>query len=230
MPAVYAYLRVSTDAQDVANQKQGVSEYAAQRNWVPAFVEDTVSGRIHWRERQLGKLLDRMSKGDVLVVAEVSRLARSTVQVLELMKEATERDVHVHIVKSGMVLDGSMQAKIVATIFGLAAELERDLISARTKEALAKRKADGVVLGRPPGKAKQVKLDVRAKDIDRLLRAGISKRAIARELECSPQTLHTWLNENRPGGVPLPEKPKPARKRPTGQPQARAKAAPESVP
>jgi DNA invertase Pin-like site-specific DNA recombinase len=213
MPTVFAYLRVSTDAQDVANQKQGVNEYATQRGWVPAFVEDTVSGRVHWRERQLGKLLERMSAGDVLVVSEVSRLARSTVQVLELMKEATERDLHIHIVKSGMVMDGSMQAKIVATIFGLAAELERDLISARTKEALAKRRADGVTLGRPHGKAKAVKLDTRAKDIDRMLRAGSSKRSIARTLECSPQTLHTWLNVKRPGGVPLPEKPRAIGKR-----------------
>lgn len=197
MTAVYAYLRVSTDAQDVENQKRGVVEYCAARQWVPAFVEDMVSGRTPWKERALGQLLDRMQGGDVLVVAEVSRLARSTLQVLEIMQHATTRDIRLHVVKSGLVLDGSMQAKIVGTMFGLAAEIERDFIAARTREALQRRKDQGLPLGRPPGPAKELMLDRRADEIDRLMKAKVPKRAIARVLDCSPQTLHSWLNARR---------------------------------
>lgn len=197
MAAVYAYLRVSTDAQDVANQKRGVVEYCAAKQWVPAFVEDTISGRTPWRERTLGQLLDRMQSGDVLVVSEVSRLARSTLQVLEIMQHTTTRDIRLHVVKSGLVLDGSMQAKVVATMFGLAAEIERDFIAARTREALQRCKEQGMKLGRPPGPAKELMLDRRADEIDRLMKAKVPKRAIARVLDCSPQTLHAWLKARR---------------------------------
>lgn len=207
MTAVFAYLRVSTDAQDVANQKRGVAEYCAGREWVPAYVEDTISGRTPWRERELGRLLDRMTAGDVLVVAEVSRLARSTLQVLEIMQACTHRDVRLHVVKSGLVLDGSMQAKVVATMFGLAAEIERDFIAARTREALQRRRDAGLPLGRPPGPAPRLMLDARAAEIDRLREARVSKRSIARVIGCSPQTLHDWLRLRRPepgaeGGAP----------------------------
>lgn len=219
MGAVFAYLRVSTDAQDVANQKRGVAEYCAAREWVPGYVEDMVSGRTPWRERELGRLLDRMSAGDVLVVSEVSRLARSTLQVLEIMQACTHRDVRLHVVKSGLVMDGSMQAKVVATMFGLAAEIERDFIAARTREALARRKAEGLPMGRPPGPAPRLMLDSRAAEIDRLREARVPKRSIARVIGCSPQTLHDWLKLRRPepgadGAPSAPPAPAGAGKRP----------------
>lgn len=212
MPAVFAYLRVSTDAQDVENQKHGVRDYCLKNGWLPSFVEDTSSGKTPWQKRPLGQLLQQMQAGDVLVVSEVSRLARSVVQVLEIAKEATDRDIRIHVVKSGIVFDGSMQAKIVATMLGLAAELERDFISSRTKEALSKRKAEGIRLGRPPVKSDKRKLDNRTEEIDSMLRENLSKAEITRRLGCSYQTLTDWLKLRRPDGKPARKKAAPATK------------------
>ena len=150
--ANYAYLRVSTHTQDVENQKLSVLDYCNSQGIAPIeFVEDTTSGRRSWRDREIGRLLETADAGDVLVAAEVSRLARSTLQVLELLQAAAERGVTVHIAKNRMVLDQSLPATITATILGLAAQIEREFISARTKEALKRRKAAGLPVGRPTG-------------------------------------------------------------------------------
>ncbi|MEY4507551.1 MAG: hypothetical protein RL297_2129 [Pseudomonadota bacterium] len=174
-------------------------KYCADKRLLePVFVEDTVSGKTDWRERQLGKIIERASPGDVLVVSEVSRLARNTLQVLEIGRECIARGVHLHVAKNGIVFDDSMQSKIVATVLGLVAEIERDFISARTKEALAKRKADGMVLGRPTGPAKKLRLDPLADKIDGYLAKKIDKRSIAKLLGVSPNTLYLWLKVRRP--------------------------------
>jgi DNA invertase Pin-like site-specific DNA recombinase len=207
MGAVFAYLRVSTDAQDVANQKLGVAQYCRERAWLPSFVEDTASGRLAWQKRPLGQLLRQMQAGDVLVVSEVSRLARSVMQVLEIAKEAVERDLRIHVVKSGMVFDDSMQSKILATILGLVAEIERDFISTRTREALAKKKAEGKTLGRPPGPAPRLKLDAQTEALDQMLRDKLPKAEMARRLHCSRVTLLGWLKLRRPDGKPARRKP-----------------------
>lgn len=200
MPQIYAYLRVSTDAQDVANQRHGVVKYCADKRLLePVFIEDTASGKTDWRDRPLGKIIERAGQGDIVVVSEVSRLARNTLQVLEIGRECIQRGVHLHVAKNGIVFDDSMQSKIVATVLGLVAEIERDFISARTKEALAKRKAEGVKLGRPAGSAKKLRLDPVAGKIDEYLKLGIDKRAIAKLLDVSPGTLYNWLSVRRPG-------------------------------
>ena len=149
---IYAYLRVSSDKQDLDNQRHGILEYANTHGLSPIeFVEDTVSGREKWKSRGIGRLLAETSqKGDVVIFSEVSRMARSTLQVLEMLECCVRREINVHIAKQGMVLDGSMQSRITATVLGLAAEIERELIVLRTTEALAKRKAEGKTLGRPP--------------------------------------------------------------------------------
>jgi DNA invertase Pin-like site-specific DNA recombinase len=199
MTKIFAYLRVSTDAQDLDNQKHGVVNYCVDKKFhAPLFVEDTASGKNDWRARALGNIVSQAVPGDVLVVSEVSRLARSTLQVLEIMRECVAKGVHLHIVKNGIVLDGSMQAKIVATVLGLAAEIERDFISSRTKEALAKRKAEGMILGRPAGPAKVLKLDEHAKLIDGYLAKKINKHDIAKLLDVAPNTLAAWLKARRP--------------------------------
>ena len=196
---LFAYLRVSTDEQDVASQKLGVLEYCAtQRLGMPDIVSDTASSKIPWATREIGKLLERCSPGDVLVVAEISRLARSTLEVLEIMRAAAIAEVAIHVVKNQMVMNGSMQSKIYATIFGLAAEIERDFISQRTREGLARCKADGIVLGRPPGAAKKLALDAQSKKIDEYLALGLNKRAISKLLRVSPNTLYDWLRRRRP--------------------------------
>ena len=142
--------------------------------------------------------------GDVVLFAEISRMARSTLQVLEILEQAMTRALIIHIAKQRMVLDGSMQSRIMATVLGLTAEIERELISMRTIEALAKRKAAGMPLGRPKGtKAKRVKLDNKEAEIRSYLDKSISKRSIAKLVECSPSTLYDWMARRniRPRGV-----------------------------
>lgn len=193
--ANFAYLRVSTDAQDVDNQRHGILEYCnAHHINAIQFVEDSTSGKIHWRERKLGSLLiHTMKKDDTIVFAEISRMGRSTLQVLEILEYAAKYELNVHIAKQKMILDRSMQARITATVLGLAAEIEREFISLRTKEALAKRKQEGKQLGRPKGQAVKVKLDEHELTIRDYVAKGISKRAIAKLVECAPSTLYDWL-------------------------------------
>lgn len=212
----HAYIRVSTDAQDLDNQRHGVIEYAKRHGLEPLhFFEDIASGnKKNWRERNLGKLLDQAKAGDALLVAEISRLARSTLQVLEILQDAAERGVTVHVAKSNLVMDGSLHAKITATILGLAAEIEREFISARTTEALAKRKAEGKRLGRPPGAVSaEKKLDKRKAEITDLLKKGVHKTSIARIVECSPDTLYRWMEDNGMGSYIKSKKEKPTPKK-----------------
>lgn len=195
LPVHYAYLRVSTDEQDVNNQKHGILEYANAHHIAGlVFVEDVASGKLEWRNRKLGELLLSQCKaGDTVVFAEISRMARSTLQVLEILRHCIDAGINVHIAKQKMILDGSMQSRITATVLGLAAEIEREFISMRTREALAKRKAEGVQLGRPRGPAQHVALDDKAGQIMDYLAKGISKADIARLLECSTSSLYAWL-------------------------------------
>ena len=198
---------VSTDKQDLDNQRHGVIEYARKQNWLTRntdsqgdgliYYEDTASGKKSWRERDLGKLLDQAKKGDVLLVAEISRLARSTLQVLEILQEAARKEITVHVAKSNMVMDGSLNSKITAVVLGLAAEIEREFISSRTTEALAKRRAAGLPLGRPKGAvSSEKKLDKRKDEISELLLKNVHKTSIARIVGCSPATLYAWMENN----------------------------------
>ena len=145
-------------------------------------------------------MVDQAQPGDVLVVAEVSRLARSTLQVLELLQRAAEKELSVHSAKNQLIMDGSMPATITATILGLAAQIEREFISVRTKEALAQRKAKGFALGRPKGKAKSHKLDPRKEEIVDYLKKGVSKRSVAKIVGCSPSTLYGWIKRHKISG------------------------------
>jgi DNA invertase Pin-like site-specific DNA recombinase len=192
----FAYLRVSTDRQDVANQRHGLLEYANTHGLgTLRFVEDTMSGRVAWRERAIGQLLSATATpGDVVLVAEISRMARSTLQVLEMLALGMERELRIHITKQQMILDGSLHSRITATVLGLAAEIERELIAARTREALAKRRADGKPLGRPRGaRSARLKLDTHADEIRRYVVKGLSKRSIAKLVGCAESTLYDWL-------------------------------------
>ncbi len=196
----YAYLRISTNQQDVDNQRHGILEYANQKSLGHLeFVEDSVSGQKQWRERQLGQLLTKTAvAGDVIIFAEISRMARSTLQVLSILECCMQRELIVHIAKQQMVLDDKLPSRITATVLGLAAEIERELISLRTKEALAKRKAAGKPLGRPKGRqSAKLKLDPRKQEIQMYLDKGISKRSIAKLVDCAPSTLYYWLERHQ---------------------------------
>ena len=194
----FAYLRVSTTQQDLENQKLGVLDYCNTRSLVPLkILTDEISTHTPWRERQIGKILVDAARGDVVVVAEISRLARSTLQVLEILEMAAEKGVSVHIVKNGLVMDGSIQATITATILGLAAQIEREFISLRTREALTRRRESGLPMGRPKGQAQTVKLDEHREQIQSYLRKGVNKRSVAKIIECSPTTLYNWLKREK---------------------------------
>ena len=194
----YAYIRVSTDAQDLNNQRHGVIEYAKKNGLEPLhFFEDTASGKKSWKERDLGSLIKQAKKGDVLLVAEISRLARSTLQVLEILQEAANVGIVVHVAKNQMVMDGSLNSRITAVVLGLAAEIEREFISARTTEALARRRAEGLPLGRPKGSKSELhKLDADKARIEDMLAKGANKTSVARIVGCSPDTLHKWMKAN----------------------------------
>ena len=197
----YAYLRVSTDRQDVDNQRHGILEYANTHCLAPVqFVEDAASGRMAWRDRAIGQLLTETARAsDVLIFAEISRMARSTLQVLEMLEIGMARELHIHVAKQRMILDGSLNSRITATVLGLAAEIERELIAARTREALAKRKAEGKPLGRPRGaKSARLKLDAHADEIRGYLAKGISKRSIAKLVGCAESTFYDWLARRVP--------------------------------
>lgn len=196
--ANFAYLRVSTDQQDIQAQKFGILDYCNKNNLNPIkFVEDTASCKIAWQDRIIGRIMEKTTNGDLIVVSEISRLGRSALQVLEILELAAKKEVSVHIAKNHIVVNGSIESTITATILGLAAQIEREFISSRTKEALAKRKADGFTLGRPKGQSQLLKLDSFAEEIKGYLKKGINKRAISKLIECSPSTLYLWLKRRK---------------------------------
>ena len=136
-----------------------------------------------------------MRKGDTLIVAEISRLARSTLQVLEILEYCAKTGIDVHIAKQNLVFteQGNITSTIMVTILSMVAQIEREFISMRTIEALAAKKAAGIKLGRPVGRLEKVKLDDRADEIKAYLRKGVSKRAIAKIVDCAPSTLYDWI-------------------------------------
>ena len=195
---IFAYLRVSTDAQDVENQKHGIKQYAVEKGFENIdYVSDSVSTKIDWRERKLGDMVKNAIAGDVLIFSEISRMARSTLQVLEIMRDCADKKIEVHIVKTKMIIDDSIQSKAMVLVYGLVAEMEKSFISIRTKEALARKKAEGVVLGRPKGRPKQSKLDKEKDKIADLRKAKIGVSDIARLVGASRATVHSWLKTNK---------------------------------
>lgn len=213
MAKVRAYVRVSTDKQDVENQRLGILELVNQKGLGKIeFVEETVSGRKSWRDRAIAGLIEDLGNGDILLVSELSRLGRSLLEIMELLSICTQRGIKVMAAKGNWELNGSLQDKIFATVMALAAEIERDLISLRTKEALAARrakaakgetwisKAGNVVhgLGRPRGPAKS-KLDPHEGKIKELLRMGVKKKVIAEQFGTTPANLRHWMRRRSIG-------------------------------
>ena len=196
--AVYAYLRVSTGKQDGENQKVGVEALAKRLGLeITEYIDDEgVSGTKEPEKRELGKLLEKLKPGDVILAGEISRLGRSLFMVMRILEYCMNNGVKVYTAKDGYELGDNIQSKVLAFAFGLAAEIEREMISRRTKEALAKKRAEGVVLGRPKGrKSDNVKLSGRAEEIQLLKRAGIPNVQIAKALGVDRNTLAAYLKE-----------------------------------
>lgn len=196
----YAYLRVSTDKQDAENQKLGIMEYATARNiHIDEFVEDVVSGTKDWQKRALGSLIQSAKKGDVLLFAEVSRIARSTLQCLQVLQIAADKTLTVHVAKQQMVFDNSLNSKIIATTLSLASEIERTFISMRTKEALKRAKENGKILGRPKGKkSTNVQLAANHEQIEKLLEDKVSVSAIGRMMKVDRKTVSRYIERHLP--------------------------------
>lgn len=196
---VFAYYRVSTDKQDFESQKIGVVEYAQRAGLTidKEIIDDGVSGTVKACKRNLGKLLVEMKYGDTVITSELSRLGRSTMDVLDTCQKFADRGVNCYLVKQGMTLDRSPMGKLMTAIFSAFAEMERDLISMRTKEGLARKKAQGVKLGRAIGQ-KNIKhwWDGRETEIMMALQMNTSIRRAAKELNTSATALHTWVKEN----------------------------------
>jgi DNA invertase Pin-like site-specific DNA recombinase len=191
---ITAYLRVSTEQQDLDNQRFAVGEYCQAHGFqLSEVVTDTRSGKVSWQKRDLAQLLARLSPGDILVTPELSRLSRSLQDVFSFLAEAAQRRVTVHVIKGNFVIDGSLQSTVLVTAFGLAAEIEREFISQRTKEALARKRRDGQTLGRPVGsKSSKTKLSGHESTVDNYLRLGLSAPAIAKLVKVHPETIRRY--------------------------------------
>jgi DNA invertase Pin-like site-specific DNA recombinase len=195
-----AYLRISTGSQDLANQKMAVLDYAKpQRFTVDRFVEAQVSSRKTSAERGIDDLLGTLDAGDRLIVSELSRLGRSLGQVIRIVDELVKRKVRFVAIKEGIRFEGKqdMPTKVMITLFGLFAEVERDLISQRTKEGLAAARAKGRLLGRPKGALGKSKLDGKEEEIRLLLEKTVSKASIAKIVGVSRTALHHFIRTRK---------------------------------
>ena len=195
-----AYLRVSTGSQDLANQKMAVLDYARQQHFtVDRFVEAQVSSRKTPAQRGIEDLLGTLAAGDRLIVSELSRLGRSLGQVIRIVDELVKRKVHFVAIKEAIRFEGKqdMQTKVMIALFGLFAEVERDLISQRTKEGLAAARAKGRLLGRPKGALGRSKVDGKEEEIWILLEKTVSKASIAKIVGVSRTALHHFIRTRK---------------------------------
>jgi putative DNA-invertase from lambdoid prophage Rac len=192
--STFSYIRVSTDKQDYENQKHGVLDFGNKRGLGKIeFIEETASGKTKIDKRELGKLIDRLQPGDVLIVSELSRLGRSMLEVMGLLQKLLEKEVSVYALKGDYELKDNISSKVLAFALSIAAEIERELISARTKEALSRKKSEGMTLGRPVGSLGKSKLDGQEEEIKMLLSHGVAKAAIARMMKVSRPALLDFI-------------------------------------
>lgn len=198
MSKTIAYIRTSTDKQDLNNQKLEILEFARKRELkVDEFVEITISSRKTSKQRRIDEVLERLGDSDNLVVTELSRLGRSTAEVIALINELVRRNIRVIILKQNLdIAKHDMNSKIVITLFSLFSELERDLISLRTKEALNAKRLQGVTLGKPKGTIQKSKFDADGERIKELLKLGLSVRKITKLLGYTNHlALNTYINK-----------------------------------
>ena len=194
-PKTIGYLRVSTGAQDLDKNKADILRLANQEDLGRVqFVEEKVSGKVSWRKRRVADWVETLQAKDNIIVSELSRLGRSMLECMEILSIALQKGIRVYAVKGNWHLDQSMQSKIIAMAFSMAAEIERELISQRTTEALRFRKAQGLPLGRPRGPGKS-KLDPYRPEIEGLLTNGSTQRFIARRYKTTEANLHNWLKK-----------------------------------
>jgi DNA invertase Pin-like site-specific DNA recombinase len=196
---IYGYIRVSTDKQTVENQRFEINQFCGRSQLiVDKWIEETISGAKNVDDRRLGKLLKKMKKEDILICSELSRLGRNLLMIMGVLNECMNREIQVWTIKDNYRLGSDINSKVLAFAFGLSAEIERNLISQRTKEALARKKAEGVVLGRPKGrKSSKTKLTGQEKKIRELLNKRVSYSAIGRILGVHRLTVTTFVRAEK---------------------------------
>ena len=189
------YLRVSTNDQDMDKNKSDILHLANENGMGRVYwVEERVSGKVSWKKRKIRAVIEELGEEDNLIVSELSRLGRSMLECMEILSEASRKGVNIYTVKGSWRLDNSIQSKIIAMAFSMAAEIERDLISQRTKEALRAKKEAGIKLGRPKGPGKS-KLDPFKPEIKALLANGSTQKFIAERYETTEANLHHWIKK-----------------------------------
>jgi DNA invertase Pin-like site-specific DNA recombinase len=194
---VIGYLRVSTIDQDTGKNESDILKFANSRGFGKVeFVSEKISGLKSWKKRKLSEVVNTLNPGDILIVPELSRLGRSLSDVLDILNNLTNKQVQVYSVKENFQINGTdMQSKVMRTMLGLFAEIERDLISYRTKEGLLAARAKGKILGRPKGPGKS-RLDPFKPEIEALLRNGAKKNFIAKRYGITPPNLLNWLKRH----------------------------------
>lgn len=191
----FGYIRVSSDKQTVENQRYEIRNFAQKQNiQIDNWIEESISGIKNYDKRVLGKLLKEIGKDDLIICTELSRLGRNMFMIMEILNICMTKECRVWTIKDNYRLGQDIQSKVLAFAFGLSAEIERNLISQRTKEALARKKTEGVVLGRPKGrKSTHLKLSNKENIIRELLRQGTSKSEIARILKVNRMTVASFI-------------------------------------
>ncbi len=194
---IFAYIRVSTELQSYEGQRYEIEQWASQRQWViDKWVQEKASGTKELKKRTLDGLLKRMKKGDTLICTELSRLGRNMMMVMSILNTCSQKGIKIYSIKDSFELSDSLNAKIIAFAFSLAAEIERNLISQRTREALAAKRAAGVKLGRPFGKSRERKrFEQKEAYIRAQLAQGVTIGSLAEELHVHRNTLSRYLNE-----------------------------------
>lgn len=194
---IYGYIRVSSDKQTVENQRFEINNFCRRENIsIDGWIEETISGTKAYTKRQLGSLLKRIRKDDLIICAELSRLGRNLFMIMEILNICMTKEAKVWTIKDNYRLGDDIQSKVLAFAFGLSAEIERNLISQRTKEALARKRAEGVVLGRPKGRRSapdKYKLSGKETLIRELMKEGISQRKIAKICKVDRNTIGRYL-------------------------------------
>ncbi len=194
---IYGYIRVSSDKQTVENQRFEINNFCKKQEIVvDKWVEETISGTKKVEERALGKLIKKMDKGDIVICSELSRLGRTLLMIMGVLNECMNKEIQVWTIKDNYRLGNDISSKVLAFAFSLSAEIERNLISQRTKDALARKRAEGVILGRPKGVKNSVnKLTKYELKIKELLSKKVSISAMARILKINRNTISKFIQE-----------------------------------
>ena len=193
--AIIGYIRVSTDKQNTAHQEYEITQFAKKQDIkIDKWVIETISSRKQLNKRKLGQLLEDLNNGDVLIACEISRLGRSLLEVMKILEICLNKNCEVWTIKENYRLGNDIQSKVMAFAFGLSAEIERNLISQRTKASLENIKASGKKLGRPfEAQSKKLKLSKNTKKVKSLLDKGVSKAQIARIMNVQKITLRRFI-------------------------------------